>query len=76
MPIFCIVRLKTADTNNGLLVSGGKSTIIPGVTINRFSSSENCKGAYANLRYTLMAQLSMVVLHLLIVNKTTLANDN
>jgi hypothetical protein len=28
MPIFCIGRLKTTDTNNELLVSGGKSTII------------------------------------------------
>jgi hypothetical protein len=28
MSIFRIGRLKTADTNNGLLVSGGKSTII------------------------------------------------
>jgi hypothetical protein len=28
MPIFRIGQLKTADTNNGLLVSGGKSTII------------------------------------------------
>jgi hypothetical protein len=52
MPIFRIGRLKTTDTNNGLLVSGGKFIIIgigycyqstsiidPRFTINRFSSS-------------------------------------